>query len=833
MIIEYSDLMEPRQILSERYKKLIIRILIGTVVTILLVWGAIFIYVKVNKEKLLARVSALAQDKLRGELVIEDLGVNFLVNFPSITLRLEGVSLRDSLYSRHRRELLRAGKLFISAPTFQLLTGAIQPTKIVIEQGQIYLFTDSSGYTNRYITSPKDEKKTTSGKSLPDKIILRNMRLIMEDVPKHKLHDFFVKKLTCGLDESGNAVSIKTKLDVVVNSMAFNLEKGSYAKGKTIRGDLRMKLNKEDGLLSLKDQSLNIGGTPFNITAGFYFGVKKDFTLQLTANRIAFTQITTMLPRAMSSKLDSMDFAKPLGITANIKGKTLYRDTPAVDLSFSTTGNTVVTPGGNFNNCSFKGAFSNHATGMYHADENSAIRILGLKADWETIPVWSDTIDIFNLKYPVITCDIQSNTDLSKLDEALGSESFQFIKGKATTRINYHGPIGDSAKVSPYITGTFSFSDAEIQYVPRGLKLSNFQGDIVFDSSDIHLKAMKGKVQGSSITINAEVKNFFSLMNVDPGKLELISSVYMPSLDIQQFRSLLGKRGKSAARKKKGKLANLSKSIDQFMDVCNMNTSLQSDRVSYKKFVATGVKANVMLTNNSWRFNNVVLQHADGSLNLDGGLESVQGENSNLNLHAQLQGINISKLFSAFNNFGMDDIGPENIRGLLTTNINLTGVINNNSAAIIPSSMNGTIDLSLKKGELINFEPLQKMSFFLLKKRDFSNLEFAELKNRFELKGQSIVINKMEVQSTALSMFVEGLYDLKGDSTDLVIQVPLSNLKKRKPDYVPENKGVDSKKGVSVYVRAKSGKGDEIDFKVGLFKKKSVLEKIKSEEKSE
>ena len=76
-------------------------------------------------------------------------------------------------------------------------------------------------------------------------------------------------------------------------------------------------------------------------------------------------------------------------------------------------------------------------------------------------------------------------------------------------------------------------------------------------------------------------------------------------------------------------------------------------------------------------------------------------------------------------------------------------------------------------------------------------------------------------------MYVEGLYDLKGDSTDLVIQVPLSNLKKRKPDYVPENKGLDAKTGMSVYVRAKSGKGNEIDFQVGLFKKKSVLQKRK------
>ncbi|HYE53591.1 MAG TPA: AsmA-like C-terminal region-containing protein, partial [Chitinophagaceae bacterium] len=276
-------------------------------------------------------------------------------------------------------------------------------------------------------------------------------------------------------------------------------------------------------------------------------------------------------------------------------------------------------------------------------------------------------------------------------------------------------------------------------------------------------------------------------------------------------------------------LAKLANSIDRVMDHCNMNTRLQADRVAYKQFVATGVKANVLLTNNNWKFSNVSLRHADGSLNLDGSLEGMQSNIHRLNMNASLQSINISKLFQSFNNFGLDDLESKNIRGLLTTNIQLTGILDN-EATLDPSSLNGVIDLSLLQGQLIDFEPLQKMSLFLLKKRDFSNLEFAELKNRFELNGRFLVINRMEVQSTALSMYVEGLYDLRGDSTDLVIQVPLSNLKKRKPDYVPENKGLDAKTGMSVYVRARSGKGDDIDFKIGLFKKKSALAKKRESE---
>ena len=811
--------------------RVLLRITVICILAILLMWTAIYIYFRLNKESLLAKVSQTVSARLSGQATIKDIGLNFLVNFPYITLRLEDVTLRDSMYKVHHHDLLKAKKLFISSTTFQLLKGKVEPTKIVIEGGQIFLFTDAAGYSNGYIISPPPQAnaKKLSYRSLPDKIVLKNVRIVLYNLPKHKYHDLFVRKLRCGIDASGGFVDFKTSLDVGINSLTFNLKKGSFAKEKVITGDFRMRFDTLQRVLSLNKAKLRIGGNPFSVDAAFHFDSTRKFTLQLGAERIPFREAAALVSESVSKKFDSVNFKKPIDLQADISGRTVFKDTPFVNIRMAVKDNDITMPQGTFEHCSFTGSFVNYFSDTASRnDQNSAIRISKLQATWEGIPVTSETIDIRDLVHPVITCDIQCNTDLSKLDELIGSESFQFIKGEARTKLYYHGPIGDSTKSSPYISGSFSFNDAEMEYLPRKIKLSGITGDIIFDSSDIRFKDIKGKVQQSPITINAEIKNFFALMDIDPGKLELTSSIYMPMLDIQQFKTFLGTRSKGSSRKtRRARLAKLSHSIDRFMDVCNMNTSLKADKVEYKRFTATDVKANVYLANNAWRFNNVSLKHADGLLSLDGVLETISQNNHRFNVHTQLQGINISKLFQAFNNFGLEDVSSENIRGLLTTDIELSGLMDGN-ATPIPSSMQGVIDLSLLKGELINFEPLQKMSFFLLKKRDFSNLEFAELKNRFQLQGQSLIINRMEVQSTALSMYVEGLYDLRGDSTDLVIQVPLNNLKKRKPDYVPENKGLDAKTGMSVFVRARSDKGDDIDFSVGLFRKKSVLEKRKS-----
>ena len=59
---------------------------------------------------------------------------------------------------------------------------------------------------------------------------------------------------------------------------------------------------------------------------------------------------------------------------------------------------------------------------------------------------------------------------------------------------------------------------------------------------------------------------------------------------------------------------------------------------------------------------------------------------------------------------------------------------------------------------------------------------------------------------------------MKGN-TDLSIQVPLNNLKKRDEDYNPENIGTDKKGGRSIFLRGRPGSDGNVNFKLDLFNK--------------
>lgn len=208
---------------------------------------------------------------------------------------------------------------------------------------------------------------------------------------------------------------------------------------------------------------------------------------------------------------------------------------------------------------------------------------------------------------------------------------------------------------------------------------------------------------------------------------------------------------------------------------------------------------------------------AEGSMAMNGQLINLQNNRHQAAIKANMQNVNVQKVFYAFDNFGQDGITDKNLEGKLTANADVKIDINSDGK-VLPGTSMGLVDFSLKKGALNNFEPLKKIQNIIFKKRDFENIQFAELKNKLSINRGEMTINRMEIQSSVLTFFVEGLFSQRGN-TDISVQVPFSNLKKREADYKPENIGVDKKGGRSIFLRGQPGSDGNIQFKLDIFKK--------------
>ena len=242
----------------------------------------------------------------------------------------------------------------------------------------------------------------------------------------------------------------------------------------------------------------------------------------------------------------------------------------------------------------------------------------------------------------------------------------------------------------------------------------------------------------------------------------------------------------------------MSDLIDLVYNKLEFDIALTMEQFQFRKFRASKFKGRLLLDNNILQVNPISMYVAEGTMKLNFSLKQVFDPISPLEIEAKLDNANIHELFLLFNNFNQKTIEAENLRGRISADVKFNANMDEDYTLLAPS-MRGTLDCKIANGRLKNFEPMENMSNFLFKKRDFSDVEFAELNSNFSIAGTNMDISRMEIQSSVLSMFLEGRYSFT-DSTSLSVQLPLSNLKKRHKDFKPKNIGTDKKAGPSVYL---------------------------------
>ena len=292
-----------------------------------------------------------------------------------------------------------------------------------------------------------------------------------------------------------------------------------------------------------------------------------------------------------------------------------------------------------------------------------------------------------------------------------------------------------------------------------------------------------------------------------------------PTLNLNDFKVLFQERKNTFALKTKTN-SGAARSLVQLDDALQNGTltmHLKANAVHMNRFTARNVDAELGFKNNDINVAKVSLLHADGNLTMQANIHQVNSNYHEASTKIMLNNINVQKLFYAFNNFGMKGLTSNNLTGTLNMNTNINLGIDN-KGNLISNSMLGNLFFSIKNGTLNHFEPIKNIQKFALKDRDLDHIEFAELKDSLELKKDQIYIHRMEIESSAITAFVEGIYSF-GNNTNISIQVPLSNLKKRDDDYEVKNKGANRKAGASLYLRAKSDGNGGVKFGLDLFKK--------------
>jgi len=792
-------------------------------VFILLIFGlyiSMAWYINTNKKEVLASLTAQLNENLNGELTIGSMEPAFLQGFPNISLNLRDVAIKDSLYTQHQHLFLKADDFYIAVNAFALLRGTVEVKKITVSNATVDLFTNRDGYSNGSVFKQSTAKPKAEGGTLPElkTFMLEDVVFNVENQKSRKLYQFVIDNLKGRVDYTASGWNADVELETLVKSMTFSIKNGSFIKDKIVEGDLDIAYDNKKGVITFNPNELEIGGEDFIISAKFETKSTSGFEIHIRNESILWSKASGLLSPNISGRLNMFDLRDPITVSCDLTGDFNAVGDPLIEVSAKIKDNVLQTPGGTIDSCSFNGGFTNNFNKRKgFTDANSAIKLFGFTGNYQGIPFVMEKTFIIDFDKPIAKGDFRSGFPIEKLNNIIDKELLTFSDGSAKVKLSYTADIVNFMLAKPIVEGMIEIKKADVNYMPRKLDFKDVSVNLNFEKENLYISNIHLQSGKSIVDMKGSIRNFLNLYYTAPEKIVLNWDIKSPQLHLGEFMGFLGSRTTAASTKKKKGHGNFTEEINTLFEKSNVNMTLAVDKIYYDHFYATDANVNLLLTDTGILIKKAGLKHAGGALKLEGGILQ-QGAINHFDIDATVTNVDIRKFFYAFNNFGLESLKSDNLKGFLSARSKLAGSITE-KGTMLPKAMKGNINFELKKGQLLHFDAVKSVGKFAFPFRNLDVISFDDLNGQFAISGEKVVVSPMQVNSSVLNMDFEGVYSF-GRGTKMYIAVPLRNPGKDKDITDPDVLAKRRNRGI--VVRLIAADGDDGKVKITLGRKKEL-----------
>jgi hypothetical protein len=780
------------------------------------------------KKEILAAVNEKISESINGTVKIGDFNITLLHDFPNISLSLKDIYLQGPRHDQYKRDFLRAEVIDVNVEALKLFQKQLSIKSIDVRNGDVFIFRTKSGYINLDIFKKSSNNDTTrsstgSGPTVSfEKMNLKNVSIAFHDSLKEKLFGATFMDIENKILSTDSSMRAHMTGSIDFQQLTFNASKGSFLENKHTDADLNVEFFFPSRRLVIEHSTLDMDKSRINLSGDMRFLLPGgNFHFNIQSDPLDYREGLEVVSERLRNKLSKFTIEKPVAINVQMNGEMGSERQPAVDISFRVDDSQVMWNKLKLKKAFVQGSFTNHKDSLLDFDDiNSQVKLDSIHAEIKSLP-FKGIITFNDLRDPFMNLDVKFEADLKKLNADLDTTRLRFTSGHFTSKVLFAGKLSEylDETITKYhgtLLGETEIKDGRISYVEKKIVFDRLNASFHFTDKKFDIDRIGMRMNKNPIYLTGSITGFvpFFLEPEKQGKVFL--KMNSPSLD---FTGVAGAPAKSefdveTARNKK----KISDMIDRIYEKLEFEIDFTVNKIKSKEVIGTGLTGKIVLANNKLQARSVKMNMAKGQVEFSATLNDLQKDVNPFALKAEVRNAGIKEFFHMFNDFNQKTIRSEHIDGKLFADIDVTAEINDNFEVLMPR-LKGNVRFNVVDGHIKDFEPLENMSNFLMKKRDFTDVQFGEIKASFDIRGSELDVSRMEIESTVLTLFLEGRYSLK-DSTNLHIQVPLSNLKKRDQDFAPENVGTDTKVGLSVRLRAYQGKDGKTVIAFAPFDKK-------------
>lgn len=306
----------------------------------------------------------------------------------------------------------------------------------------------------------------------------------------------------------------------------------------------------------------------------------------------------------------------------------------------------------------------------------------------------------------------------------------------------------------------FQDFEGHFHYEQDHLSVENFMGKMGRTVFDIDLNYFLGKDER-----NKKRDNYLDLA------ANYIDYDQLFNFDLASVKSNVEDTLNSTVSKKHEEAFNLYE-----LPFTDMKFNVNVDHFIHNKIDLQNIIADLRTTKNHFiHVDTLMMKAAGGDFRMSGYFNGSDPKNIYLKPNLVTEKVAIDKLLFKMENFGQDHLVSENLKGLISSQIEGNIKV---YPDLVPdlSKSQIQIDLEVLNGQLQNYEPMLMLSDYVGDK-NLRNVRFDTLRNRIDIHNGHISIPNMTIESTIGHMDISGSHDIN-QNIEYYLSIPWKTVKK-------------------------------------------------------
>jgi hypothetical protein len=728
------------------------------------------IIVSVFYEKALVRyMKNYLDEHLLTQLTMEEVNFRFLKGFPKATIEIKNAVMlsgidfnRKDFPGTSADTFLHAKSILLQFNLLKLFHKDYELKKIEISEGTISILFDKKKKHNLNIWKPSEAKGGEYSVNLRN-IVLTDTRVQFISLKdQFSLFTYSGKSFFKGSLSSG-VLSGEVHGDLALKS--FNL------KEKTIIRDARLQvaMNMVYGgkRLRISKGNVQVNKAVASVEGEFKFGRGSTIDMTLTMTRFGLEELMSIVPKNTKFSIGNYDFNGHGKLQAVVKGNLSDPDHLLIRSSFELSNCTArnIKNRKSLTHLDLKGTLSGTNA------RNFLLQLDTLSANLGKGNI-SGSFSLNNLKTLAFQSSLHAIIDLQALKEFAGIDSIEKMTGIIRSDIKAVGNLkritADSSAIALDFleNGIFIFEDAGFYFKNSPLSMEHISGRAICNKV-VRLDSISLRINETDLLVTGNIKNLSAFI-LKKGLLKPDLQITTDNLDITKYLN----------HTRSNKTSTGNKSVSVFPSDIYMKARVRVGSFIAGKFTASHVSFEMSALEDSVFLDKVILMFPDGLIRGDALITVDESRKISLTCNAQPQKINIQQLFYAFNNFTQHFIVDKNIKGFLNGSINFYAQWDS-TLKVMPASMMARGDFQIINGELVQFEPMLKLSKYI-DIDELKHIRFKTLKNTIFIKDRIVHIPEMVINSSAFDISVSGQHSFD-NLFDYRMRVLLSDVLFNKP----------------------------------------------------